>query len=214
MRVKAAHAQLVRLAFEAQAQTTGFVAGDGFDGGGAHHAAPVDLPENLRVEPLHQFFERGAQQHFAAVMGEHAHVFVGRFQAEHIVHRLRFKRGHRVLVISRHKHQQRKGRVARPVFSQLGGGFEPALAGHADVKKQHIGAVLQSQLHRAQAVACRGQHLQRGPQGAQFALKGLGQQGFVFGDRAVGWVVMRWRTWARPQDAAGRPASGVSCRAR
>jgi hypothetical protein len=105
---------------------------------------------------------------------------------EHIVHGLRLKGLDGILVVGRHKHQQRTWRIAWPFFGQLGGGFKPALAGHADVKKQHVRAMLQGQVHGTQAVASGGHYLQLGPQGVQFALQGLCQQWLVFGDQGGG----------------------------
>lgn len=111
---------------------------------------------------------------------------IGPHGLEHVVHGLGLKGLDGVLVVGGHKHQQRKGRAAGPFFGQFGSGFQPALARHADVKKQHVGAVLQRQLHGAQAVACGGCDLDVGPQGAQFIRQGLRQKGLVFGDQGCG----------------------------
>jgi HAMP domain-containing protein len=57
-------------------------AGDGF---GTHHGAPVNLPELLGIKLGQQFFERGADQHFAGGADD-AHVLVCRLEVQHLGH--------------------------------------------------------------------------------------------------------------------------------
>ena len=68
-----------------QAQAAAGVPAGAGDGVGAYHRAAVHLPELFRVQTGQQFLERGAYQVFLGG-GAHAHVFVGRFQEQHLGH--------------------------------------------------------------------------------------------------------------------------------
>jgi len=62
------------------------------------------------------------------------------------------------------------------------GGIEPALAGHADVEEQHVGAQCHRLRHGRWAIADRAHDAQLGPCPSQFGLQRLGEQLDGLGD--------------------------------
>ena len=109
----------------------------------------------------------------------------GLYGLEHIVHGAGFKRCQRVLVVGGDKHDGRQRAVIGPVVHHLGGGFEPALARHADVEKQYIGQQRERLLRGAEAVCHHGLNLQLRPLLAQHLPQRLGQQRLVFGNQGA-----------------------------
>ena len=104
---------------------------------------------------------------------------------EHIVHGAGFKRCQRVLVVGGDKDDGRQRAVVRPVVHHLGGGFQPALARHADVEKQHIGQQRKRLLCGAETVCHHGLNLQLRPLLTQHLPQRLGQQSLVFGNQGA-----------------------------
>ena len=86
---------------------------------------------------------------------------------EQVVHSLRLKGLHGVLVIGGHKHQCRERLGARcggvPGVGQRGGRVQTAQTGHAYIKKQHVGPQRQGLRQGAVPVAHAGEHLQVRP---------------------------------------------------
>ncbi len=70
----------------------------------------MNLPERLRVEPGEEFAQRHAHQQLA-LCGDHAHVFVGRLEVDHVVDRHQVDQ--RTLLRLHDAQRRRQGRERR-----------------------------------------------------------------------------------------------------